>query len=151
MDYTMNWEGPDGEKVDVINLSLGSRSLSQSMQKNARGQRKESLVAAAGNNSGYVGDPASWPDTITVSQQINKKVFMVFKLGPEIDLAAPGRHYKHNSRRKIQISIWYINVYSSCICRCCNVRAESDLTADEVRYLMARTAVTLEILERSAL
>lgn len=148
MDYAMNWEGPDGEKVDVINLSLGSRAIIPEYAEKMQEAREKGIVvvAAAGNDSSYVGDPASWPDTIAVSStDKNRRLSWFSNWGPEIDLAAPGEDIisttpggRYKSLSGTSMSTPHVSAVAAML------RAEHpDLTADEVRYLMIRTAVDL--------
>ncbi len=79
--------------MDVINLSLGASTGSQSMHDAVVAAKNAGVVvvAAAGNNGGAVGYPAAYPEVIAVSAiDQNKSIASFSSRGPEIDLAAPG-------------------------------------------------------------
>jgi subtilisin family serine protease len=79
--------------MNVINLSLGASTGSQSMHDAVVAAKNAGVVviAAAGNNGGAVGYPAAYPEVIAVSAiDQNKSIASFSNRGPEIDLAAPG-------------------------------------------------------------
>lgn len=83
-------------KMEVINMSLGSSSDNQSFHDAIirAYQAAIVLVAAAGNNgetTGAVNYPAKYPEAIAVSAVDQAGRFASFSsFGPEVDLAAPG-------------------------------------------------------------
>lgn len=60
IQYAINWTGPNGEKVNVINMSLGGRQPDESLHAALKIARQKGivLVSAAGNNGD--GDPNSF-------------------------------------------------------------------------------------------
>ncbi|WP_243292140.1 S8 family peptidase [Bacillus sp. FJAT-47783] len=52
INYAINWEGPKGEKVNVINMSLGGTEPNEELHKVIKEARSRGivLIAAAGNN-----------------------------------------------------------------------------------------------------
>src|SRR5699024_8692239 len=51
IQYAMNWTGPNGEKVNIINMSLGGAQPDESLHAYIKAAREQGiiLVSAAGN------------------------------------------------------------------------------------------------------
>jgi len=79
--------------IQVVNMSLGSASYSQSLADavNKAYNAGIVLVAAAGNSGGTVEYPAALPGVIAVAATDSNNNLASFSCrGPEIDLSAPG-------------------------------------------------------------
>lgn len=81
------------QKLQVVNMSLGTSSNIQSLHDAVTRARQSGIVqvAAAGNSGGAVIYPAAYPEVIAVgaTDQTNT-VASWSSRGPELDLAAPG-------------------------------------------------------------
>jgi subtilisin family serine protease len=79
--------------MQVVNMSLGTPEDSQALREavSAAWEAGLVLVAAAGNESGSVLDPAAYQEVIAVSgTNKDDRLAWSSNFGPEIDLAAPG-------------------------------------------------------------
>lgn len=93
IDYAIDWEGPHGERVDVINMSLGSPYRSSLYGDAVKRARKSGItvVAAGGNLPINVGDPAFWADVVAVGAvDRHKKIAPFSARGEDLDIVAPG-------------------------------------------------------------
>jgi major intracellular serine protease len=99
LDYAVNWRGPNGEKVDVINMSLGGPDhhplLAAAVRKAfASGM----LVVCAAGNSGDGNDstieldyPAAYPETLSVGAIKHNFAACYFtNTNDHVEVAAPG-------------------------------------------------------------
>ncbi len=80
-------------KMDVANMSLGGDESSDAMADAVEAAAKAgvTIVAAAGNNSGAVGYPASYPGTIAISASTSNDGLAYFSSrGPAVEFIAPG-------------------------------------------------------------
>jgi subtilisin len=80
-------------KMDVVNMSLGSRSGTDALAKvmTAAKAAGVTIVCAAGNDSGPVNYPARYPEAIAVSASDSSDRLAYFSSrGPEIALISPG-------------------------------------------------------------
>jgi subtilisin family serine protease len=80
-------------KMDIINLSLGTSADSQTLHDAISAAKNAGIVivAAAGNNGGPVLYPAAYPEVIAVSATDESDNLASWSSrGPEIDLSAPG-------------------------------------------------------------
>lgn len=80
-------------KMNVVNMSLGSPSGSAAIQKAVEAAYKAgvTLVMAAGNDSGPVNYPAKYPQSIAVAASDSyDKLASFSSRGPEIAVIAPG-------------------------------------------------------------
>lgn len=80
-------------KMNVVNMSLGSPSGSPAIQKAVEAAYKAgvTLVMAAGNDSGPVNYPAKYPQSIAVAASDSAdKIASFSSRGPEIAVIAPG-------------------------------------------------------------
>ncbi|UOQ45042.1 S8 family peptidase [Halobacillus salinarum] len=99
IDYAANWEGPNGEKVRVISMSLGGptdipelhEAIKEAVSKDI------SVVCAAGNEGDGRADtdeyayPGGYPEVIEVGAiDLNRKIADFTNTNHEIDLVAPG-------------------------------------------------------------
>ncbi|MBI4385577.1 S8 family peptidase [Candidatus Parcubacteria bacterium] len=81
------------QKLQVINMSLGTSSNVASLHEAVVRARQAGLVevAAAGNNGGAVIYPAAYPEVIAVGATDQQNAVASWSSrGPELDLAAPG-------------------------------------------------------------
>lgn len=99
VEYAHEWEGPNGEKVDVICMSLGGPIDDWSLRNEIkRALKKDILVVCAAGNSGdgdYKTDefsfPAAWPEVVSVGAVDFIKRPAPFSNSNEfVDLVAPG-------------------------------------------------------------
>lgn len=70
IEYAINWRGPHGERVSVINMSLGTPVVNAAEQQAIQRAYEAGImpVVAAGNESLelHVGAPAIWPEALAV-------------------------------------------------------------------------------------
>lgn len=89
-----NGDGNTSDRMDVINLSLGTTSDYQQLRDAVSAANSAGIVvvAAAGNDyGGAVNYPAAYPEVIAVSATDSNNAIASFSnVGPEVDLAAPG-------------------------------------------------------------
>ncbi len=79
--------------IQVANMSLGSDTPSDTMQKALRYAKARGVVvvAAAGNSGGAVGYPGAYPETIAVAAaDWDDKVASFSSRGPQVKFIAPG-------------------------------------------------------------
>lgn len=79
--------------IQVANMSLGSDTPSETMQRALRYAKARGVVvvAAAGNSGGAVGYPAAYPETIAVSaMDWNDQLASFSSRGPQVKFTAPG-------------------------------------------------------------
>jgi len=92
--WVADWKGPKGEKVSVINMSLGGPMPSKIMGDAVKYAHKKGVlvVCAAGNSARRgVGYPAAYPDSFAVAAtRFDKSTTWYSSWGPEVDIAAPG-------------------------------------------------------------
>ncbi|MBO1001812.1 S8 family peptidase [Pseudogracilibacillus auburnensis] len=101
IDYAMNWVGPNGEKVKIINMSLGGPSPNETLHRAIKAARQKgiTIVAAAGNSGD--GDPNSFERSYpgfyqeviqvgSVNQNLEPSFFSNNNVN--IDFVAPGEN-----------------------------------------------------------
>jgi len=101
INYAIDWTGPNGEKVNVINMSLGGPAPNEKMHNAIKKARKKgiTLVAAAGNegdgnpNSFERSYPGYYKEVIQVGS-VNKELKPSFfsNNNVNIDFVAPGEN-----------------------------------------------------------
>lgn len=97
--YAIDWEGPNGEKVDIISLSLGLKTTDDLLHESIKRAVHLGIpvVAASGND----GDgkrktseyrfPGSYPEPIVVGAiDKNRKIAVFSNTNEYVDLYAPG-------------------------------------------------------------
>lgn len=80
-------------KMDIANMSLGADTGAEAFEEaiNAASDAGLIIIAAAGNNSGPVGYPAAYKNTIAISASTKEDRMASFSSrGPEVDFIAPG-------------------------------------------------------------
>jgi len=80
-------------RVDIINMSLGSSKYSEAQGKAVKAARDAGIlvVCAAGNDGGPVNYPAAYEDSVAVtSLDFSNKLAASSSRGPEADFTAPG-------------------------------------------------------------
>jgi len=83
-------------EADIINMSLGISHGAPHFQEfedkcNWAASKGVTIIAAAGNEAGKVGQPASYSSVIAVASVNNKEEHSLFSnVGPEVDVAAGG-------------------------------------------------------------
>lgn len=101
MNYAMDWKGPKGEKVDVINMSLGGTKPCEELHKVIKQARQRGivLVSAAGNggdgnkNTFEVSFPGYYKEVIQVGSVKNTLAPSLFSnTNVNIDFVAPGEN-----------------------------------------------------------
>jgi len=99
--YATNWTGPNGQKVSVINMSIGGPSSDEELHKAIKEARKEGiiLVAAAGNegdgnkDSYEVSYPGFYKEVIQVGSITESlKPSRFSNTNVNLDFVAPGEH-----------------------------------------------------------
>jgi subtilisin family serine protease len=82
-----------GQKVDVINMSLGAPGYIEAQAKAVKAARKAGVlvVCAAGNFAGEIGYPAGYEDSVAVTAlDFSNKLASFSCSGPAADFTAPG-------------------------------------------------------------
>lgn len=101
IEYAIDWIGPNGEKVNVINMSLGGSKPDESLQKIIRRARQKGivLVSAAGNqgdgnpNSFEISYPGYYKEVIQVGSMTQDYKPSVFSnTNVNLDFVAPGEN-----------------------------------------------------------
>lgn len=99
LDYAVGWRGPRGERVRVINMSLGSSQPDADIASAVRkAAASDILVVCAAGNEGdgrtetsELAYPAAYPETVAVGAvDLNLKTCAFSNTNNEIDVAAPG-------------------------------------------------------------
>lgn len=156
----IDWVGPDGEKVEVINMSLGSDSeYGDPVQGELIQKARESgisIVSASGNAAlSQVGWPARWADNIAVGAiDADESLAPFSNYGPGQDFVAPGVNIfstVSSQRRGFLKKNKLYDEYSGTSMASPHVAGVvafiksqyPDLTPDEIRYLMQETAKDL--------
>lgn len=97
--YCLRWSGPDGEKVNIINISLGSGSYHKGLHKVIKKAVREdvTVIVAAGNERGEITPsneisfPAFFPEVISVGAvDFNKKIAHFSHSNKAVDVSGPG-------------------------------------------------------------
>ncbi|MED1865863.1 S8 family peptidase [Fictibacillus nanhaiensis] len=114
LKYAIHWRGDNGEKVDVINLSLGGIQDDPDLYEQVQLAVKEGIfIVAAAGNFGDGNDltdeilyPAYYVETIQVGALSENMMIMDFSnTNDRIDLVAPGENilstYLHGSYAKL--------------------------------------------------
>ena len=99
IQYAINWTGPRGEKVRVINMSLGGPSDDPALHSSIKNavQANIMVVCAAGNEGDGIADtiensyPAAYPEVVAVGS-VNQRgrISRFSNSNGEVDLVAPG-------------------------------------------------------------
>ncbi|GIN84658.1 serine protease [Heyndrickxia sporothermodurans] len=98
IDYAINWEGPSGEKVSVISMSLGGPEEEEEHQLIKKAVQNNILVVCAAGNSGDGRDdtdeldyPGAYPEVVEVGAvDLEKNLADFSNTNDEIDIVAPG-------------------------------------------------------------
>src|SRR5699024_953938 len=101
IQYAMEWSGPNGEKVNVINMSLGGSKPNETLHATIKAARQKGivLVSAAGNhgngnpNSFERSYPGYYKEVIqvgSVTQELKPSIFSNNNVN--IDFVAPGEN-----------------------------------------------------------
>lgn len=99
IDYAINWRGPQGQKVRIMNMSFGTPSAPSLFYDAIKRADKAgiSIVCASGNSGDgneiteEVNYPAYYPECIAVgAYDLNGNIAYFSNSNNQIDLAAPG-------------------------------------------------------------
>ncbi|QGG46670.1 intracellular serine protease [Heliorestis convoluta] len=99
LEWISNWEGPEGEKVRIVNISLGTSKYNKEFHEAIRkAVDKNILVVCAAGNEGDGNPntiersyPAAFPEAVCVGAvDMNEKVAPFSNSNDAIDLVAPG-------------------------------------------------------------
>lgn len=154
IEYAVNWRGPGGERVSVINLSLGAPGIlpihSEAIKRAY--EAGITVVAAAGNEATWRSDtPAIWPEGLSVAAaeegekgEIERAPYSNYGLG--VDITAPGSGIlstvpggeRYDVMSGTSMAAPYVAATAALL-----KAARPDLTPDEIRYLITRTAQDL--------
>jgi len=101
INYAINWRGDKGSKIDVINLSLGTRKDNQKLREAVREATDKNIVivAAAGNegdgqdSTNEINYPGYYPEVFQIGA-IDKKIIPAYftNTNANIDFVAPGEN-----------------------------------------------------------
>jgi len=99
IDYCCNWQGPNGERVNIINMSLGGPEYDKDVHEAIkRAIEHHILVVCAAGNEGdgkidteQVSYPAMLPEVVSVGAvDIDRNIAYFSNTNDEVDVAAPG-------------------------------------------------------------
>lgn len=99
LDYAVNWRGPDGARVDIINMSFGGAKSSKLLEDAVkRASASGVLIVCAAGNSGDGNDstveldyPAAYPETLSVGAVKHDFTACYFtNTNDHVEVAAPG-------------------------------------------------------------
>lgn len=94
IDYALAWQGPGGEKVRILSMSLGGGTDDPALHDSiVRAARSGVLVVCAAGNTGQVETqyPGSYNEVVGVGAVDFKKQLASFStMNKEIDMVAPG-------------------------------------------------------------
>ncbi|MED3924368.1 S8 family peptidase [Priestia megaterium] len=99
INYAANWQGPNGEKVRVISMSLGgSQDVPELHQAVKNAVDNDILVVCAAGNRGdsksdtdELSYPGSYQEVVEVGAiDLNKKIAIFSESNKNVDLVAPG-------------------------------------------------------------
>lgn len=97
--YCLRWTGPNGERVNIINISLGSSSYHKGLHKVIKKAIAQdvAVIVAAGNErdgktqSNEISFPAFFPEVISVGAvDFNRKTANFSNTNKEVDVSGPG-------------------------------------------------------------
>lgn len=98
LEYAIEWEGEDGEKVDIISMSLGGPDDEEEHQLIKKAVQSNILVVCASGNNGdrnpdtdEVAYPGAYPEVVEIGAvDFNKNIANFSNTNKEVDLVAPG-------------------------------------------------------------
>lgn len=98
IEYAINWEGSNGEKVSVISMSLGGPEEEEEHRLIQKAVQNNILVVCAAGNSGdgredtdEMDYPGAYPEVVQVGAvDLEKNLADFSNTNDEIDLVAPG-------------------------------------------------------------
>lgn len=98
LEYAINWEGQNGEKVNIISMSLGGQPNDQEHQLIKEAVQNEILVVCAAGNSGDGNPdtperayPGAYEEVVEVGAvNFSREIADFSNTNKEIDLVAPG-------------------------------------------------------------
>lgn len=159
IEYAVRWRGPHGERVSVINLSLGAPVLSEQYAKAIKRAHEAGIVvvAAAGNEAlWHSSSPAIWPEAISVAaaeekerrrgrRVIEKAPYSNYGIG--VDITAPGTDIlstvpgrRRGEGRYEEMSGTSMAASFVAAAAALLKAVRPDLTPAEVHYLLTHTA-----------
>lgn len=143
--WATNWRGPNGERVDIINMSLGSDNIHFHFDEEIRAANEAGIlvVAAAGNsNLNYVGSPAITPETLAVGavdEQLRRASYSNYGYG--LDIMGPGSNIlstypddDYNILSGTSMATPFVSSVAALL-----KAQQPDLTPAEMRYIMQGT------------
>lgn len=89
----LRWRSSSGQRVRVINLSVGSRAPSRALHEALRDARRSGVlvVVAAGNRDLGVDYPAAWPEAMAVAATTRDDLLAPYSnRGDQLAMCAPG-------------------------------------------------------------
>ena len=156
IDYAIKWRGANGQKVDVINMSLGSPNINPGYSDAIKRAYNSGIVVVAASGNEYqtehVGSPAIYPEAIAVGAVgPNMKKADFSNSGAGLDVVAPGVDIASTLPEDSQMGSMY-GVSSGTSMATPHVAATAallktqrpDLTPAEIKFLIQSTAVDLE-------
>ncbi|MGE7602812.1 S8 family peptidase [Peribacillus sp. NPDC097675] len=98
LEYAINWQGPQGEKVSIISLSLGGPPDDREHELIQKAIQNNILVVCAAGNSGdgrhdtdELDYPGAYPEVVAVGAvDLSRNMADFSNTNDEIDLVAPG-------------------------------------------------------------
>jgi len=164
IDYAMKWRGPHGERVSVINMSLGIAAITPAHAEAIKKAHDAGItvVASAGNEDlWFSGTPAIWPEAISTGAlerdekgKLKKAYYSNYGLG--IDIAAPGSDIvstypeelsseQKEKKRKGYTALSGTSMAAPFVAATAAMlkAVRPDLSPDEIRYIMLRSAKDL--------
>ncbi|MEB3298077.1 MAG: S8 family serine peptidase [Candidatus Sericytochromatia bacterium] len=93
VEAVISWVGPGGERVRILNLSIGGRTMSDRLAEALRGAARAGilLVAAAGNRGRGLDFPACLPEVLAIgATTLDDTLAPYSNRGPGMAFVAPG-------------------------------------------------------------
>lgn len=157
--WARQWQGPQGEKVNIINMSLGGPVPNNSMHKEIilAVQAGISVVCAAGNsgdgdpNTSEISFPAYYEETLAVGA-VNLQVGLAnfSNSNDHIDIVAPGvaTYSTYPDEKYVELSgtsmaAPHISGALALICSRCQLRFGIYPTPEQIRILLHYQAIDL--------
>lgn len=154
IEYAINWRGPRGERVSVINMSLGSPGIHDryaDLIKKAYDAGITVVISAGNENAPASGTPAVWPEAISVGAVeegetrrgktgIERAPYSNYGVG--VDVTAPGSRVRSTfpGGRYAEMSGTSMAAPHVAAAAALLKAVRPDLTPDEIAYLLTATS-----------